>query len=66
MSSGWPDPIASDEKIDEFLERTEDDSAVPGAPPGFDPTCETCNIDRHVCPGCGENLQHGQTSCGSC
>lgn len=35
-------------------------------PPGFDPDCHLCDIDRHICPGCGKNLRHGQTSCGSC
>jgi hypothetical protein len=37
-----------------------------GLPEGFDPECHKCQVDRHLCPGCGENLKHGQTSCGNC
>ena len=29
-------------------------------------TCNDCNYDTHMCPGCGEWLYHGTTSCGPC
>lgn len=28
--------------------------------------CETCNIDRHLCGGCGANIDHLQGSCDKC
>lgn len=29
-------------------------------------TCDECNYDRHLCPGCGANLQHGDSTCEEC
>lgn len=29
-------------------------------------TCSRCDLDNHVCPGCGENLNHGTEVCGRC
>jgi hypothetical protein len=26
--------------------------------PTFDPDCNRCDYDLHVCGGCGENLRH--------
>lgn len=28
--------------------------------------CVRCDIDRHICPGCGDSLMHGQTACTNC
>lgn len=28
--------------------------------------CERCNYDRHICPGCGDNLPHGIKVCAVC
>jgi hypothetical protein len=29
-------------------------------------TCDRCNYDRHICPGCGDNLRHGEEACTDC
>jgi hypothetical protein len=29
-------------------------------------TCPECNTDRHTCPGCGENIGHGDHACAIC
>lgn len=29
-------------------------------------TCERCNYDTHICPGCGEPLPHGVEVCPPC
>lgn len=28
--------------------------------------CERCNYDRHLCPGCGDNLPHTVGVCDDC
>lgn len=28
--------------------------------------CRACNLDQHVCPGCGENIPHGTSCCEEC
>lgn len=28
--------------------------------------CDLCNTERHLCPGCGEHLSHGETACLNC
>lgn len=28
--------------------------------------CPGCNYDRHRCPGCGQNIRHGESSCLEC
>ena len=28
--------------------------------------CETCNYDRHYCPGCGTVADHKNTACPDC
>lgn len=28
--------------------------------------CARCNYDRHQCPGCGEPIPHGYSSCPEC
>ncbi len=28
--------------------------------------CRACNIDRHLCPGCGTPIGHKDSSCGGC
>lgn len=28
--------------------------------------CDKCNYDTHICPGCGESLQHGVYVCTDC
>lgn len=28
--------------------------------------CTLCNIDRHICPGCGKDLNHGIDVCLRC
>lgn len=32
----------------------------------FDPTCDRCNYDRHICGGCGAHLSHGTEICVNC
>lgn len=29
-------------------------------------TCNRCNYDMHMCPGCGEPLPHGTEVCTAC
>jgi hypothetical protein len=28
--------------------------------------CDQCNYDRHLCPGCGANVEHGDFACADC
>jgi hypothetical protein len=28
--------------------------------------CQTCNHDRHLCPGCGTNIGHNDGVCPDC
>lgn len=28
--------------------------------------CETCNYDRHICPGCGTIIDHNDKCCEEC
>lgn len=28
--------------------------------------CNDCNYDKHICPGCGKYLDHGQGACEEC
>lgn len=28
--------------------------------------CMTCNLDRHMCPGCGTITDHKETCCPDC
>lgn len=28
--------------------------------------CWRCNYDLHVCPGCGESIEHGESACEEC
>lgn len=28
--------------------------------------CPRCDYDRHICPGCGDNLEHGIEVCDTC
>jgi len=28
--------------------------------------CAACNYERHICPGCGANIGHGETACAAC
>lgn len=32
----------------------------------LDPMCGLCDIDRHVCPGCGTPVPHGTVACEAC
>lgn len=32
----------------------------------FDPDCPRCQVDRHTCPGCGIQVDHGQVACRLC
>ena len=29
-------------------------------------SCDRCNYDRHLCPGCGTHVPHGTTVCTDC
>jgi len=29
-------------------------------------SCAACNYERHICPGCGANIGHGETACAAC
>lgn len=29
-------------------------------------SCPQCNADRHLCPGCGTDVGHGETACADC
>lgn len=41
-------------------------SAGPVLPHGCPRCCTLCNVDRHQCPGCGEQLGHGVNVCLRC
>jgi len=28
--------------------------------------CRECNLARHLCPGCGAGLNHGEAVCSDC
>jgi predicted amidophosphoribosyltransferase len=28
--------------------------------------CQTCNLDRHLCPGCGTTTSHDEVACPDC
>lgn len=28
--------------------------------------CHECNLARHLCPGCGAGLNHGEAVCSDC
>ncbi len=28
--------------------------------------CRRCDFERHICPGCGDNIDHGETVCARC
>lgn len=30
------------------------------------PYCGRCDYDRHTCPGCGDNVEHGEIACVEC
>lgn len=36
---------------------------TPAAP---DWACDRCNYDRHNCPGCGIEVEHGEVACNEC
>lgn len=28
--------------------------------------CHACDLDRHICPGCGDTVDHGVVACAKC
>lgn len=45
----------------------ENDCGVAGGMPhAYWMCCSTCNVDRHLCRGCGEWVGHGRSVCAAC